>query len=155
MKFTLGEWMGLVLPRGGRNFFFSRHRWRNLPEVLRDSPYPPLPLHKTRFTILVEIQIRGVNIQTCGAKIQIFSLFKRNKFLYHKNLPLYTRKPPGAADLSPTPPLISKELPTPRVIFFPSQIPNLITGISRWCASDESRRTQEIVQTVADRSFWE
>jgi len=39
----------------------------------------------------------------------------------------------------------SPPLPIPFLCFFPGWwIPNLITGLSGWCASNQSRRTQEI-----------
>jgi len=116
-----------ILPRGGRNFF-SRHRCLNLPDVLGpgDPPTtPPHPFEKTLFfNFGAKIQICDAKIQICGAKLQIYGdksqvhgdkiqiysakiqildpKFKYLKFCTTKNLPLCTRKSPGAAGLTPT-----------------------------------------------------
>jgi len=63
-----------------------------------------------------KIHLYGAKTQRCGAKIQIFDpKFKNLNFCTTKNLPLCTRKTPGAAGLTPThPPIgVSKKLTCP------------------------------------------
>jgi len=107
--------------RGARNIF---SRCLNLPLVMGDPPTPhPHPSKipyiqnfgaKIEICDGADIQIYGAKIQTysaktqvCGPKIQIFDpKFKYMNFCTAKNLPLCTRKTPGAAGLTHTHPPI-------------------------------------------------
>ena len=66
-----------------------------------------------------KIQIYNAKTQICAAKIQIFDpKFKFLNFCTTKNLPLRTRKTPGAAGLTPTHPTIGvgKKLKRPPLV---------------------------------------
>ena len=103
-------------PRSGRNIF-SRHQCLNLPEVLGDpSTAPPHPSRRLSFQFWrpksniwrQKSDIYSAKTQICAAKIHIFDpKFKYLNFCTTKNLPLCTRKTPGAAVLTPTHPTIS------------------------------------------------